>query len=143
MERARQEQRRLTPEYQKYHREYMRTQKHRDYMREFRHRTKFSRVPQLMFIAAQTRARMYDLPFSITISDIIVPEICPVLGIPLIKGREGRATANSPSLDRIVPERGYVPGNVRVISWRANSLKKDATIAELEAVLRYMRSEDT
>lgn len=42
---------------------------------------------------------------------------------------------NSPSLDRIVPERGYVAGNLRVISNRANTLKNNATIDEMRLVL--------
>ena len=43
------------------------------------------------------------------------------------------------SLDCIIPELGYVPGNVAVISRRANTIKNDATIEELELVLAYMK----
>jgi hypothetical protein len=38
----------------------------------------------------------------------------------------------------MVPSLGYVPGNIRVISMRANRIKTDATADELRAVLRYM-----
>ena len=48
---------------------------------------------------------------------------------------------NSPSLDRIRPQLGYVAGNVRVISNRANHLKSNGTISEFEAVLAYMKRE--
>lgn len=44
-----------------------------------------------------------------------------------------------PSLDRINPDRGYVPGNVQVISFRANTLKNNATREELAKVLAYMK----
>lgn len=42
----------------------------------------------------------------------------------------------SPSLDKIIPSLGYVPGNVRIISARANLLKNDATVDELRAILK-------
>lgn len=51
----------------------------------------------------------------------MIPETCPVLGIPLTIG--GKRSPSSPSLDRIDPALGYVPGNIRVISDRANRLK--------------------
>jgi hypothetical protein len=46
---------------------------------------------------------------------------------------------NQPSLDRVIPALGYVPGNVRVISFRANRLKQDATAEEVAAILDYIR----
>lgn len=94
-----------------------------------------------MLASARSRAVKVGVPFDLTPGDLAVPALCPVLGIPLTKGPDGRAHAGSPSVDRIVPERGYVPGNVRVISFRANSIKNDATLAELEAVVAYVRRE--
>jgi len=61
-----------------------------------------------------------------------------VLGIKLHKA-VGVFAHHSPSLDRVVPNLGYVKGNVHVISWRANSLKKNATIEELEKIIQYMK----
>ena len=98
-----------------------------------------NRPADLLLRNAQSRAKAKNIPFNITIHDICVPSVCPVLGIPLHTGR-GAVRDNSPSLDRMHPERGYVRGNVRVISWRANRLKTDATVAEMRAVLRYMES---
>ena len=86
-----------------------------------------------MVSRARTRANKAGIPFEITAADIVIPTHCPVLGIPLIQGR-GRPEPGSPSLDRIVAERGYVPGNIVVISNRANTLKRDATPAELRAI---------
>lgn len=93
--------------------------------------------------SAKSRAYHKDLPFDITPEDIKIPTHCPVLGIPLFAG-QGKMGDNSPSLDRKIPERGYVKGNVWVISNRANRIKNDATAAELqrvaEAVLQATQS---
>lgn len=96
-----------------------------------------------MLNGAKNRAKRRGVPFALTIEDIQIPEFCPVLGIPLAHhvGETG-FFPDSPSLDRIVPEKGYVRGNVRVISNRANRLKNDATAAELRAVLNYVENPD-
>lgn len=66
---------------------------------------------------------------------------CPVFGVPFAYGRrvDREAHPNSPSLDRIDPIKGYVVGNIAVISWRANAVKRDATIKELEAVAAWLK----
>jgi hypothetical protein len=80
-----------------------------------------------MLTNAKARAKHFVLPFSITREDIIVPEFCPILGHKL-QVRGGRT---APSLDRIVPALGYVPGNIQVISHMANTMKSDATLEEM------------
>jgi len=90
-----------------------------------------------MFHDAKSRAKQRDLPFTITMDDIIVPEVCPVLGIPLLS--EG-SRENRPSLDRKVPEKGYVPSNICVISFRANRIKSNATPTEIRSILSYMEA---
>lgn len=84
------------------------------------------------------RAKRRGLEFTITRDDIVVPTHCPILGIPLIF-TEGHHTDNSPSLDRIDNLKGYIPGNVHVISWRANRIKCDATPQELQLVADYFK----
>lgn len=88
---------------------------------------------------AQSRALRKNLKFDLEIADIIIPNICPVLGIELSVSDNNINT--SPSIDRIKPELGYVKGNVRIISNRANILKNNATIEELEKVLRDLKIE--
>ena len=78
---------------------------------------------------AKLRASKNGRDFTISPSDISIPEICPVLGIPM----------TTPSLDRIDSAKGYVPDNIRVISLRANTLKNNATVAELELVIADLR----
>lgn len=86
---------------------------------------------------AKQRAKDKDLEFNITIDDFNLPLDCPLLGIPL-RSHIGKTTENdfdSPSLDRIDPSKGYVKGNVWVISKRANRIKSDATVDELESIV--------
>lgn len=95
-------------------------------------RVKSTPEEKKMLNRAKTRANKNNIPFSITEKDIVIPEYCPIMGIKLEhhRGKPG-AYKNSPSLDRIIPEKGYVPGNVRVISQLANQCKGNATIEEL------------
>lgn len=94
-----------------------------------------------MVSAAKMRAKKRGLPFNLTTADVVIPEFCPVLGMQLRIGTSGRSAPSpaSPSLDRIIPSLGYVVGNVRVISWRANSLKCDASLEEVEKIAAYIR----
>ena len=92
-----------------------------------------------MIVNARARSRRSGLEFRISEDDIVIPEVCPVLGIPLVVGRHKQPSDNSPSLDRMDNLRGYTPDNVCVISWRANSLKGNATVEEVEKILAYMR----
>lgn len=93
-----------------------------------------------LYYGAKQRAKDKGLPFGIlSEDDIRVPAKCPVLGIDLIPG-VGRLTDHSPTLDRIVPDKGYVPGNVVVVSMRANRLKSNATIQELVALAKFYKN---
>lgn len=87
-----------------------------------------------MLSAARSRARTKGLPFSLKPDDISMPDRCPVLHIPLNTGHRD----NAASLDRIKPARGYVPGNVVVISQRANRIKNDATASELYDIAEWL-----
>lgn len=88
----------------------------------------------------RARCRKKNLVCTIGETDLIVPPVCPILGIPL-KGWfvNNGLQFDSPSVDRIDPTKGYTPDNIRIISWRANKIKSDATLAEIEAVANYMR----
>lgn len=70
---------------------------------------------------ARQRAARRGLPFDLRVSDVIVPSVCPALGVPILIGKT--RSLFSPSLDRIRPGLGYVRGNTRVISDKANRLK--------------------
>lgn len=99
-------------------------------------RSKETCYVQLLLRSAKQRAKKQAIPFNLTIADVDIPSHCPVLGIPLLAA-ETLHNDNSPSLDRIVPNVGYVPGNVVVVSWRANRLKSDATLLEIQQMAQY------
>jgi len=88
---------------------------------------------------ARLRASDKSLDFNLDIEDIIIPEHCPILGIPIKRSPGKCAHANSPTLDRIDNDKGYIKGNVHVISWRANRIKSDATVVELLKIAYYIR----
>ncbi len=88
---------------------------------------------------SRTRARMKakGCEFTILFSDVSWPTHCPVLGMEL--DYSNGCSENGYSLDRLDCNKGYIPGNVHVISRRANRIKNDATILELEQVIAWMR----
>lgn len=67
----------------------------------------------------------------------IAPKKCPVFNKPLIKG-DRHPVPFSPSIDRIIPEKGYVRGNIRIISYMANKMKQDATPKQLEQFAHWV-----
>ena len=90
-----------------------------------------------MLVEAKSRAKKRGLAFEITEKDVNWNDICPVLGIPInFEHRRGQGgNDNSPSLDRIDNSGGYVAGNVRIVSNRANKLKN--TMTQQECFLIY------
>lgn len=94
------------------------------------------RWPRHILSITRDRAKRKGLPFNLEACDIVVPTVCPVLGTAFAFGA-GYKDTRSPSIDRIKPHLGYVRGNIRVISLRANALRNDATAAELTAVALY------
>lgn len=85
-----------------------------------------------MYRGAKSRAKAHLLPFDLKRDDIVIPSHCPVLGVELRANIGGvRVTSHSPTLDRIVPALGYVSGNVRVISHKANAMKNSGTLPEM------------
>ena len=87
-----------------------------------------NKVEKRLLWAAKRRAKDYGLEFDLTEEDIVVPEICPYLGVPLVSSRpRGDSRRDIASLDRIDPTKGYTKDNVEVISWQANTMKSDAS----------------
>ena len=94
-----------------------------------------------LLCAARRRAKLKEIPFSITVEDFEIPEFCPILGIRLTVSAHRGAEPDSASLDRIDPAVGYAPGNIQVISMRANRMKSDATIEDLRRFAAWIVKE--
>lgn len=99
-----------------------------------------------MWKSAKISAKRRNLEFTIEPEDIIIPKLCPILGLKLqIDGDTNGRMDITPSIDRIDNNKGYVKGNIQIISWRANMIKTNATLEELEKFANFFqgRKSDT
>jgi hypothetical protein len=90
---------------------------------------------RIMFCSAKNRSKEAGLAFDIKLEDIKIPTHCPLLDFPLVVG----GGYNSPSLDRKDSTKGYTRENIWVISWRANDMKSDASLSEMELLVKNWR----
>ena len=99
---------------------------------------------RLIFSGVKSRAKRENIPCTVSVTEILkdLPDYCPALGIKLSwcqrKGQAGDKDT-SPSLDKFVPELGYVPGNVFWISGLANKIKSKYTTSQLSLVTNWMQ----
>src|SRR5690348_762750 len=114
--------------------------KHPNYMRDYSRRCRILEPKRAILYRARSRAKQIGISCTLTVSDIPdIPEFCPVFPWIKLEYRVGDGIVyreSAPSLDRINNDRGYEPGNVRIISDRANRLKSNATFAEIQALVK-------
>lgn len=110
----------------------------KEYQREY-----YKRFPENYILwGIKHRCDKTGLPFNLTKEDIVIPDKCPVFGIPLYRNSgKSSASSNSPSVDRIIPALGYIKGNVQIISMKANLMKGNATIEELKQFANWVLKE--
>lgn len=113
-----------------------------DYLAACARRRRRANPERQLLDSAKARAKQRGLVFDLTLADIVIPAYCPVLGIELRVAEEIHS-ANSPTIDRVDNAKGYVRGNVLVISFRANTLKRDGTLDEFRAIVNYIESNTT
>lgn len=116
-----------------------RSRKHYELNKEKIRTFRQEHLEENLLCQARVRAKKFGLEFNLELSDIAIPDTCPVLGIPLYRTCTKDNKQHSPSLDRVDNSKGYVKGNVMVISFRANTLKSDGTTEDFERILKYMR----
>lgn len=93
-------------------------------------RQKLARPEAWLLKQAKKRAKDRNLEFNLTLEDIVIPEVCPIMGEPLQYVPDGYSDY-SPSLDRIDSSKGYTKDNIQVISSIANRMKWNATREQL------------
>ena len=102
-------------------------------------------IPQ-MLSNAKIRAKQKGVDFNLTSKYLkkIFPKNnkCPITGLNFqfgYKNKEKINKNNSPSLDRIIPSKGYVEGNVMVISDLMNRMKQDSTYEDIEKLDNFYK----
>lgn len=79
----------------------------------------------------KNRSRIIGVEYGLAKEDFpTMPLKCPVFDIDLDYAYTKRSE-NKASIDRIDNDKGYVPDNVMIMSWRANRLKNSASLKEL------------
>ena len=89
-----------------------------------------------LIYAAKARAEKLGLDFNLSEANTRMPDVCPAFKKPFVVGDRNLA----PSIDRIDPRKGYVVGNVAIISFRANRLKMNASLAELKQLVAWLET---
>jgi hypothetical protein len=94
---------------------------------------------------SRSRAKRKGIDFNLELEDIIIPNECPLLGLPFIIGTKDNYEQTH-SLDRVDPTKGYTKDNVWVVTKKANSMKNSATKEELlyfaYKIIEYFEDDD-
>lgn len=114
---------------------------HKKEAKESEYRRRLNYPQKYLFMSVKKRAKNKKLDFNLCLEDIKIPLFCPVLNIPLIFDKNGR-TDNSPSVDRINNSKGYIKGNIIIVSWRVNYLKNNAKLQELQMIVKFYENLD-
>jgi hypothetical protein len=91
----------------------------------------------VMWRDTKRRAKKLGIQFNLELLDIVIPERCPIFDVKLKVGN-GPLARNSATLDRINPRKGYVKGNVAVISMFANKLKANGSAQQHLQIAEWM-----
>lgn len=97
-------------------------------VKEIQKKSRSSNDKRRLFNLIKNRSKNKYIDFNLTIDDIIIPEVCPYLNTNFIYGDSNKGM----SVDRIDNTKGYIKGNIEVISIQANRMKNIASIEELK-----------
>ena len=104
----------------------------RDKLHNYHKQQKRNHPASFLLTQARSRSKTRGQEFNIDITDVIIPEICPYLKVKLNTSYvDGHKAMDAPSIDRIDSTKGYIKGNVEVISRLANIMKNNATQDQL------------
>ena len=111
-------------------------EKNRAHIRKYYHDYAIEHPEKMLWLSAKNRAKKKEAEFTIEEKDIKIPKLCPVFKQPLEKefrpdGGKLGASPYAASLDRIDNSKGYIKGNIQVLSMKANAMKSSASPEEL------------
>lgn len=88
---------------------------------------------------AKRRSRHKNLEFTLVLDDVLelLAPFCPLLGVVLNYGST-KLSDDSPTLDRLDSSLGYTKKNILVVSHRANRIKSDSTLDELQLLIKNL-----
>lgn len=113
--------------------------------REWERRRRVTNTVDTMFLSVKSRANRRGTEFTIEKQDIVIPDKCPILECSFEFG-DAKNHKYTHSLDRIDSKKGYIKGNVRVISYLANTMKNCASKEELllfaKNIIKYLENDD-
>lgn len=97
----------------------------------------WSQVPleKRIYHRVKARAKKKGVEFNIELEDIVIPEECPVFRVSFVYGDH----LWTPSLDRLDNAKGYIKGNIQIISNKANMMKSSASLEELERLVEWLK----
>jgi hypothetical protein len=93
-----------------------------------------------LLVAKRADAKRKGIEFTITGDDLDWPTHCPVLGVELRYAGDGHGDGrrgphrHAATIDCVDNTKGYVPGNVLVVSHWVNLRKGDATVEQLRRI---------
>lgn len=114
---------------------------YQDYRKSLIVKNQNSNMAKTLYAEAKRGAERRGWEFSITVEDIKVPEFCPVFPDIKLQFVSERRADCKPSLDRIDSSKGYIPGNIQVISWKANNIKSNHAAEDLLAVAAFIEKQ--
>ncbi len=92
------------------------------------------------FCNKRQNTRSMGKEFNVSFADMVIPYLCPILGIKINYFSENSKADDHPSFDRVDNTKGYVAGNVEIVSWRGNRLKNDGTLTEHRKIVEYLET---
>lgn len=94
---------------------------------------KYDRIRGYIIRNSKYMAKRRGIYFNLKYTDFELPKYCPILGIELEYGSGNNCNLpQHATLDRIDNSKGYIPGNVMVISRLANAMKNQASFDQIE-----------